>query len=116
MRWEARYLERGLNEQSKFLVAKYENEFLREQMEEIQADKDFIDDLMVIGGVFMYQNTEQVRRMLKEWWYHVSRYIIQDQISFAYVLKKSDLKIKILEHDYTQWNYLKRERHKKRYV
>lgn len=115
-KWEARYLERALNEQSKYAVARYDNEFLKEQMQEIQADKNFIDDLLVIGGIFMYRNTEQVRAMLKEWWYHVSRYIVQDQISFPYVLKKSGLRIRVLEHDYRQWNYIKREKHKKRYV
>lgn len=113
--WEARYTERALNEQSKYTVARYENEFLKEQTEAIKADKDFVDDLMVIGGVFMYRNNERVQKMFKEWWYNVSRYIVQDQISFPYAMKKAGLKIKALDHDYTKWDYLKRENHNKRY-
>ncbi len=116
VKWEARYLERALNEQSKYMVSRYAGELFYEQMAEINADKDFVDDLLVIGGIFMYRNTQKVRKMLKEWWYHVSRYIVQDQISFSYVLKKSELNIKVLEHTYNEWEYLRHENHKKRYV
>ncbi len=94
--WESRYLQRGLKEQSIYLIGRYENELLSEQMAEINANPDFIDDLLVCGGVFMYRNTAKVRRMLKEWWYYVSRYHIMDQCSFAYVLKKSGLRINAL--------------------
>ena len=116
IRQEVRYLRKGLREQSIYLVSRYENELWKEQYETIQADKDFVDDLLVIGGIFMYRNTPQVQAMMKEWWYHVSRYNVQDQISFPYVLKKSGIKIKVLDHDYTKWEMIKQENHKKRNV
>ncbi len=108
---EARYLEQGLDEQSIYLVSRYKNEFLKEQMNEIFSDKDFVDDMLVIGGVFMYRNTPEVHAMLKEWWYHVSRYIIQDQISFSYVLKKSGLRVNILPDIYCDCKWLKNYGH-----
>lgn len=114
--WEARYLERALNEQSKYAVARYDNEFMKEGLAEIKADKDYVDDIMFIGGLFMYRNTDKVHKATKEWWYHVSRYCVQDQISFPYVLRKAGLKIKVLDHDYTTWEMIKRVNHKKHYA
>lgn len=111
VKWEARYLQRGLKQQSKYLVGRYENELLDGQMAEINADKDFIDDLLVIGGVFMYRNTPDVRKMLKEWWYYVSRYLIMDQCSFSYVLKKSGLRINVLPDMYDDCPYLRHKGH-----
>jgi hypothetical protein len=96
-------------------VARYDNELLKEQTAEIEADRDFVDDLMVLGGIFMYRNTPEVQKMMKEWWYHVSRYNVQDQISFSYCLKKSGLKIKVLDHKYDEWEYIKHVDHAKRY-
>ena len=112
IRQEVRYLRKGLREQSIYLVSRYGNEEWEAQYNEIKDD--FVDDLLVIGGIFMYRNTPEVQKMMKEWWYHVSRYNVQDQISFPYVLKKSGIKIKILDHDYTQWEMIKHEQHRKR--
>ena len=111
---EVRYLRKGLREQSIYLVSRYGNELWKEQFKEIKRDKDFVDDLLVIGGIFMYRNTLEVQKMFKEWWFHVSRYNIQDQISFPYVLKKSGIRVKVLDIDYTQWEMIKHERHKTR--
>jgi len=112
IKWETRYLERALNEQSKYMVARYENEQWKEQLDVIQADDDFDDDWLFIGGVFMYRNTKIVQKALTEWWYHVSRYCIQDQISMPYMMK--DLKVKVLDHDYTKWDFITYKRHGKR--
>jgi len=112
IRWEARYLERALNEQSKYMVNRYDNEFWKSQLRVIQEDKSYIDDRLFIGGIFMYRNTKAVRDALTEWWYHVSRYCIQDQISMPYALRK--LKIKVLDHDHTKWDYIKKIDHNKR--
>lgn len=117
IRQEARYVRKGLNQKgknpgSKYIIARYENELLKEQMDEIESDKDFKDDMLVIGGAFMYRDTPEIRNMLKEWWYHVSRYIIQDQIAFPYVLKKSGVKIHILEDVFSDSPYLKHEGHR----
>ncbi|OHA87802.1 MAG: hypothetical protein A3A96_00550 [Candidatus Zambryskibacteria bacterium RIFCSPLOWO2_01_FULL_39_39] len=117
VRQEARYTRKGLKQQSKnlgskYIIARYENELLKEQMEEIEADKDFVDDFLVNGGAFMYRNTKGVQNMLKEWWYHTSRYIIQDQISFAYVLKKSGLKINLKSDNITDCTFLTSKGHK----
>jgi hypothetical protein len=114
IRQEVRYLRKGLREQSIYLISRYKDELWKEQYDEICRDRDYVDDLLVIGGIFLYRNTPQVQAMLKEWFYHVSRYSVQDQISFPYVLKKSGIRIKVLDYDYTKWDMIKQERHKQR--
>jgi len=112
VKWEGRYLERGLNQGSRYLFDRYSGELLKEQMAEINSDNDFVDDLLVLGGAFFYRNTPKVQKMLKEWWYHVSRYLIMDQCSFSYVLKKSRLRIKVLPDNlYRNCLYLKQSGH-----
>ncbi len=116
IRQEVRYTRKGINQQSIYIVSRYTNELLKEQYKEIQADKDYVDDLLVIGGIFMYRNTPEVQAMFREWWHNVTRYIIQDQISFPYALKKSGVKMKILEHEYDNWELIKHVNHVKRNV
>ena len=81
-------------------------------MVEITQDKDFVDDMLVIGTVFMYRNTLKVHKMLKEWWYHISRYHIIDQLAFPYVLKKSGLRINARDDKYNDCPYLELRPHK----
>jgi hypothetical protein len=112
--WEYRYNYRGLHSQapSNYLTERYTNEFLDEQYQVIKDDKDFQDDLLVNGGVFMYRNTPEVHKMLKEWWYHVSRYLIMDQLSWAYVLKKSGLRVNVLPDDFGNCRWIDNKRHR----
>lgn len=112
VRQEARYTRKGIKQEARYIVARYKNEFLKEEMDEIEADKEFVDDALVNGGVFMYRNIPEVREMLKEWWYHISRYIIQDQISFPYVLQKSGLRINVRPDVFSNTPYLKSKGHK----
>lgn len=111
VRWEARYINRGMDQQSRYFVGRYINELMNEQMNEINSDKSFADDMLVIGGVFMYKNTPQVQRMLKEWWYHSSRYNVMDQLSFTYLLKKFKLKINVRPDIYNDCPYLRHKGH-----
>lgn len=106
VRWEARYTQRGLNEGSRYLHGRYAGEHLADQMKEIQADEQFEDNLLVNGGMFMYRNTPEVQKMMKEWWYHNSRYCTQDQVSFAYVLKKSGLRVRVIPEIYNHCSFL----------
>lgn len=111
IKWEARYIERGLKQQSIYLTRRYENEDLEGQMKEMLADPDFVDDMLVNAGIFIYRNTPAVHQMMKEWWYLTSRYTIMDQCAFSYVLKKSGIRIKILEEAYNDCKYLKHKKH-----
>jgi len=114
IRQEVRYTRKGINQQSNYMLSRYPGEQLAELYDLIEKDKDYTDDLLVIGGVFMYRNTEGVRAMLKEWFYYQCRYILQDQISLPYVLKKSGIKYNVLDDVYDKTPYLTTIRHKAR--
>ena len=109
--WEGRYLRRGLKSGSRYMAGRYANELVDEQIAEIKADKDFVDDILVCGGVFMYRSTPKIHQMLKEWWYHISRYLIMDQCSFSYVLKKSGLRVNIRPDNFNDCPYLAHKGH-----
>jgi len=113
--WEYRYNWRGLhnNKPSSYLQRRYIGEQLDEQYEVIKSDNDYVDNLLVNGGVFMYRNTEKVHLTLKEWWYHVSRYLIMDQLSWAYVLKKSGLRVNVLNDIFNDCPWIEDSRHAK---
>lgn len=114
IRQEARYLRKGLREQSRYLVARYDAEWTPEQIAMIEADRKYTDDLLVIGGIFMYRNTPAIQKMFKEWWYLTSRYSVFDQIAFTYALKKSGVKMKILDEDFNKSPYISHGSHKYR--
>lgn len=113
IRQEVRYTRKGVNQQSRYVVSRYEGEWLKELYDVIQNDRGYKDDLLVIGGMFLYRDTPEIRNMFKEWWYYNTRYIIQDQISFAYVLKKSGVRVKVLEHSFKDWDLINITRHKR---
>ena len=97
---EARRIRKSLEQGSRYMSSRYTNEWLDEQMAEIHADKDYVDDTLAAAGVFIYKNTSKAHDVLKEWWYHVSRYLIQDQLAFPYVLKTSGIKFKMIPEIY----------------
>jgi hypothetical protein len=112
--WEYRYNWRGLhnNAPSNYLRERYLNEWLDEQYNFIKNDKDYKDDSMVNGGVFLYRNTPEVQKTLKEWFYHITRYCIMDQLSWIYVLKKSGLRVNILPDVFNDCKWLEANRHR----
>jgi len=113
--WEYRYNWRGLNSNapSNYLTNRYANELLDEQIKVIKDDPNYVDDLLVNGGVLLYRNTPEVQAMLKEWWYHVTRYLIMDQLSLPYVLKTSGVKYKVLPDVFRDCWWLENTRHLK---
>ena len=106
IRQEVKFIRQKLKKQSNYHGARYNNELLEEQYRVVGDDKDYVDDFLLIGGVFLYRNTLKVQGALKEWWYHITRFHVLDQFSFAYVMKKAGLKIKILPDEYANCWYL----------
>ena len=111
IRQEVRYIRKGLREQSTYLVERYQNELLAEQYKAIQQDKEYVDDLLLLSGVFMYRNTFKVQAAMKEWFYQITRYHIIDQTGFVYAMKRAGLKINALPDLYNDCWFLKVNRH-----
>jgi hypothetical protein len=99
IRQETRYIRKGVR-QSPYIRQRYAGELLAELYSLIGNDKDYLDDTLLAGGIFLYRNTSDVQAALKEWWHYQTRYHLNDQLSLAYVLKKSGLKVNIRPDSY----------------
>ena len=98
IRQEARVMRKGVRQQP-YYRQRYKGEQDAELYSLIAHDKDYVDDTLLSGGIFIYRNTAKVQAALKKWWYFMTRYHINDQLSLPYVLKKAGLKIHILDDD-----------------
>ncbi len=96
-----------------YVLPRYQNELIDEQLAEIKADKDFSDENLYASTAFVYRNTPEVQDMLKEWWYHTSRYHSIDQLSLPYALAKSGCRVVVLTDRYDKSPYITYVRNKK---
>lgn len=103
---EADYLKKRLAKKCPYITPRYTNELIDEQLAEIKADKDYVDDRLFASTVIVYRNSEDVFKMMKEWWYHTSRYHSIDQLSLPYVLKKSGCSHRVLVEGYDKTPYI----------
>jgi hypothetical protein len=95
----------------KYILKRYSGEFIEEQYKVITDDKTYIDNLLLHAAIFAYRDNERVRSMMKEWWYYISRYHLCDQLSFPYVLKKSDCSFKLIPKLIGEIPYVQYVRH-----
>jgi hypothetical protein len=93
---EADYLKKRFSLGCKYCLPRYEHEFLDELMEVINSDKDFVDDHLFTANAFIYRNNEKVQNMMRQWWYYVTRFHVNDQLSLPYVMWKSGCTFNIL--------------------
>jgi len=100
---EADYLRLRLAKKCPYITPRYENELITEQMAEIKND----NLPLYASTAFIYRTTFDIKRMMKEWWYHISRYHTIDQLSFPHVLDKSWCNIKVIDENYLKIKYLK---------
>jgi hypothetical protein len=110
---EYEFVKTKIEEKNKYLVLRYENELADEQMAEIRADKAYKDEMLFASTAFVYANHPKVHALLKEWWYHTSRYHAIDQLSFPYVIWKSKCTVRVIPDNYLKTPYLTYTRNKK---
>lgn len=106
IRQEDRYTRKGVNQKAYNLHTRYDGEWFAQIYKIVRYDPEYVDDLLLMGGMFMYRNTPKMQEALKEWWYYVTRYAVQDQISLPYVLRKCGVNFKVIDDDfkkYTNW-------------
>ena len=104
---EVRRVQIGILQGSAYLYLRYHNEWIDEQMTEINTNGDYVDDILLGGGIFIYKNIPKVQKALKEWWYHTSRYSIEDQLSLPYVLKQAKIEFKVIDEVFDECDYVK---------
>lgn len=75
-----------------YVIRRYENGLHKEQLEDIQLDKDFKDGKLYASTTFIYKDSEEVRDALRLWWLHQSRYWTCDQVALPYVVRSLAVK------------------------
>jgi len=103
---EADFLKKCLARGSPYILSRYSGEWIDEQMAEIKDDKEFVDDTLYASTAFVYKDSEQIHKVMREWWYHISRYHIIDQLALPYVLQKSECSIHVINEKYGEIPYL----------
>ena len=109
---ECDFVKKKIAERNYYLIPRYENELFDEFLAEIKADEGFVDNLLIANGAFIYRNNPKTHDLMKEWWYHTSRYNINDQLGLPYAIYKSECDIKIIEEHYMRTPYLTYTRNK----
>ncbi len=110
---EADYLKKRLAMKCPYITPRYDNELIDEQLAIIKEDKNYIDNRLFASTIMIYKNNEKVQRMMKEWWYHISRFHSIDQLSLPYVIWQFGININIIQENYLKIPYIKYIRNKK---
>jgi len=92
-----------------YLAPRYSGELVDEQIAELDLS-GYKDDLLIASTAFMYRNNDRVHELMKEWWYHTSRYHIVDQLGLPYAIKKSGCKVNVISDNYMHLEHLKHMR------
>ena len=106
IRQEYEFLKAKLAVQSAYICSRYQGEFLEEQMAVIDNDETFTDRFLCASTAFVYRNVSGIQDMLKEWWYHISRYHLIDQLALPYLITKSGCAVHIIDEKYMETPYL----------
>ena len=104
---EADYLKGRLAKGCPYITARYKGELLDEQMAEILDDPVFSDNRLFASTVLVYRDNCRVKNMMREWWYHTSRYHSIDQLSLPYAMCVSGVEVKTIDENYLKSPYLK---------
>lgn len=101
---EAEYIRGRVEKNCDYVISRYANELIDEQLAEINSYPDFVDNSLFASTAFVYHNNEKMKRMMKEWWYHTSRYHTVDQLALPFVLWQCGAKVRVIptkkHHDF----------------
>lgn len=73
-----------------YLTSRYEGEWLDAQYAAVTPPW-YLDNRLYASTAFAYRPTLRVREMLKDWWFHKSRYCIHDQLALPYVVRQHEV-------------------------
>jgi hypothetical protein len=91
---EAEHLSKRLSGRvmkAEYIRSRYKDELLDTQISDYKNDTSFVDNQLFAAGCFIYRPTNSVQELMYNWWWHITRYHINDQLSFPYVLSKSQV-------------------------
>lgn len=97
---ENEFIKKKIAEGNEYLKSRYEGELGDAEVAEIMSTPGYVDDRLLVAGIFIYRNVQRVRDAMVEWWYHTSRYHCVDQIGLPFVLWKHGVDTRILPGNY----------------
>lgn len=74
-----------------------DGELVMDQVNTYCNDPEFTDNRLFSCGAFIYRPV--IADMMNEWYYHVCRYSIRDQISLPYLIQKYDINYRTFDTD-----------------
>lgn len=86
---ECKFLEERLR-RSPYVFKRYRHELKGEWIESLP---------LYAMGIFTYRPTSEVKNALKEWWYFISRYHLNDQLSFPTALAMHNISVTRINED-----------------
>jgi len=78
---------------SRRLIERYQNEDGDGLLASIKKDPAFVDNRLYAAGVFAYVKNARTCAMMRDWWYHVTRFHLNDQLSLPYVLWRHQIDV-----------------------
>jgi SAM-dependent methyltransferase len=85
-----------------YLVSRYAEEPMAEQVSSYLAEKHFEDHWLSANGCFVYRNTPALQALMKDWLLECVRWSSQDQLSLPYVMQRHGISPRWL--DCGLWN------------
>lgn len=103
---EVDHIEQKLQEGNKYITSRYANGLHKEMHEVVKKDRSYRDNWLFASTAFIYRNTPNVKRMMKEWWFYQSRYYTCDQVSLPYAIYKTSLDINVINENIFKNDYI----------
>ena len=87
---EAEYCYSEMHQGNRYLIDRYQNEPMLEQINHYLADPTFNDRTLFACGVFIYSRSivKYDNNIMSDWFYHNARYSVQDQLSLPFLIHK----------------------------
>jgi len=92
---EVNFMEQQINKNNQYLLSRYNLNSIKEQAHFYLNDKTYVDNCLFAMGFFGFRMT--AKSIMIEWLEHNKRFTLQDQLSFPYLLNKSNLSYKVVD-------------------
>lgn len=80
---------------SRYLTKRYAGEWLDDQYAAV-TQPWHVDDRLYASTAFAYRPTVKVQRMMRDWWFHKSRYLLHDQLALPFVVRAHKVRVREL--------------------
>jgi hypothetical protein len=99
---EVYHVSEGIKEGNNYLLDRYKNENVEEQVATYLKDPNYNDNILFSAGVFIYSANlvkNKENNVMKEWFYQNCIWSIEDQLSLPYVLQKHNINYNIINEN-----------------